>query len=124
MREFYLGTMRWVDLKGQVKTSDPKLFFKFDEKGNTFDGVATREHVLNYKEAYDAFTRANPDYVLPWGDVADLSLVLGDVVHVPVAPVVAAAPVEVKAESAPIVEEVAEEAPVEAPKKSKKVVMT
>lgn len=56
-----------------------RLFFKLSPEDHSerfgtsavteLDSVATKDHVANYRDAYKAFKKLNPEYVLQWPEL-------------------------------------------------------
>lgn len=89
MNKFYLADETHRKVTGELVELKGMLYFTQERSG--YDGKATKDHVKQYPGEYEAFRKANPDYVLPdsFKDVA-----IGDAVVTPVVvPMVVEAPV-------------------------------
>lgn len=97
--KFYLTEMEEnVGRNGAVRLVPNVLFFSLLRPASTrdpqspptsFDGKATRDHVEQYREAYKAFKKLNPEYRCEWPE-----LEVQVAAPVEVAPVPADEPVE------------------------------
>lgn len=77
--EFYLQEMISKNLKGEVVKKEDVLFFKLSRPAirgsgpnapdTSFDGVATRDHLIQYKDAYRRFKKENPDFKCRWPEL-------------------------------------------------------
>ncbi len=63
MAEFYLKDLSHRTIKNEEVVEKNKLFFKGDR--DSFEGVATREHVRHHPAEFENFKKANPSYKLP-----------------------------------------------------------
>lgn len=63
MSEFYLSTITEKTIAGDNLVTKDVLCFKQAKSG--YDGKATKDHVAQNPDEYEAFRVKHPDYVLP-----------------------------------------------------------
>ncbi len=76
---FFLVTEKHIKARGGAEVETPNvLYFSFTRPNSIPESLphvlvshATKQHIQDYPQVYQAFKELNPSYKLPWGDEKD-----------------------------------------------------